>query len=73
MSVSRLRAEVRRLRREVPVTVPENECDHPALGAIVEEGGPVPADAPRCPNCGGLHVLVIREEVVEAIINSKRA
>jgi hypothetical protein len=35
-------------------------------GMILDAGEPVPPDAPRCPRCGGVHVLFIIEVVVES-------
>ena len=43
----------------------EPRCDTRVLRLAPE--GHVPSDADRCPRCGGCHVLVIEEEIVEAV------
>lgn len=54
----RLRARLDRLAAAVP------RCD-PGVLRLAPEGH-VPGEADRCPRCGGCHVLVIEEVVVEA-------
>ena len=47
---------------------PAEDCPDPLTGAIVAPGEPIPddVDVAPCPRCGGRHVLILTEEVVEA-------
>ena len=54
----RLNNRVRKLEAAVP------KCD-PRVRYLAPEDH-VPSDADRCRRCGGCHVLVIEEEIVEA-------
>ncbi|AMV25218.1 hypothetical protein VT84_12535 [Gemmata sp. SH-PL17] len=55
----RLSARVQKLEDAEP------RCD-PNRFRLAPEGH-VPSDADRCHRCGGCHVLVIEEEIVEAV------
>jgi hypothetical protein len=66
-----LASRLRRLERAAPRA--EGPCRRPIFGAIVDAAGegPGPAHGPDgdltiCPNCGGVHVLTIIEEIAEA-------
>jgi hypothetical protein len=54
----KLTGRVKKLEAAVP------KCDGRVLYLAGE--GHVPGAADRCPRCGGCHVLVIEEEIVEA-------
>lgn len=41
------------------------DCPGPPT-ALVDDGDPLPEDAPPCPLCGVPHVLVVHVEIVEA-------
>ena len=43
-------------------------CDAGVLRLAAPDHVPSPAD--RCPRCGGSHLLVIEEEIVEAAVHS---
>ncbi|MBP3954863.1 hypothetical protein J8F10_06150 [Gemmata sp. G18] len=55
----RLSARVQKLEDSEP------RCDARVLRLAPE--GHVPSDADRCHRCGGCHVLVIEEEIVESV------
>jgi hypothetical protein len=46
------------------------DCPDPLIGAIVAEGEPEPAAVAPCPRCGGRHILVIVERVVDPAATS---
>jgi hypothetical protein len=48
--------------------MPPEECPAPMFGAIIGKGDPMPeeADVQPCKNCGGRHVQIIEEIIVEA-------
>jgi hypothetical protein len=60
----------RRLRRLEGAAVPwgPDACPDPRPGAVIDEGDPLPPDDQihPCAVCGGLHVLEMVVEVVEA-------
>jgi hypothetical protein len=62
-----LLSRLRRLER-LPAPVPEDECPRPAFGAIIDAGDPMPdeADVVPCRTCGGRHVQIIHEIVIDA-------
>jgi hypothetical protein len=62
-----LLSRVRRLEGYRPKLPPEDECPAPMIGAEIEAGQPLPdeADVIPCRTCGGRHVQVIEEVVVE--------
>jgi hypothetical protein len=70
MMTRTLRRSVERLRRQLPPPASEDDCPAARIGRVLTyfEGDPEPAcdgaDVPRCPTCGGVHVLVERLVVV---------
>jgi hypothetical protein len=63
MSTAGIAARVSRLERAslAPASTPE-ECLRGPVEELIDAGEPLPTE--RCPLCGGLHVLVVVEEVV---------
>jgi hypothetical protein len=55
---------VRLFNRVKKLEAAEPRCD-PRVRYLAPEGH-VPSDADRCRRCGGCHVLVIEEEIVES-------
>ena len=62
----RLRQRVERLATKIPA-VPPAECTGGTTALVAEGEEPrVGPDTPRCRKCGGVHLLVIEEVVVDA-------
>ena len=61
--MSALNSRVARLEQDRPVRDPGECPGGPTV--LIDPGEPVPADAARCPYCGGVHICELIEEIVE--------
>jgi hypothetical protein len=55
-----------RVKRLAARRVPPAECPAPRTTVLLSPGKEPPADAARCPRCGGQHPIMVIEEVVQS-------